>query len=82
MQCPKCGSNDTTKAGIRYGGGKVRQRWVCKSCARHFFTEIRTITQPDESIRTRKELDDSLTKLNRHVKGATRELKKNVRIGT
>lgn len=39
-KCKHCGSGEVIKAGLRYVGAK-KQKWLCKACGRHFFTDYK-----------------------------------------
>ena len=39
MQCKRCGSTDTTKAGIHYKTSGKYQRYRCKNCGHLFVGE-------------------------------------------
>jgi transposase-like protein len=42
MRCPRCGSQEVTRYGFAYAGGK-KQRYLCKKCGRTFLLEKRRV---------------------------------------
>jgi len=43
MICPKCGSSNTVKFGIRRFSDGLRQRYYCKDCAHVFYKRMEVV---------------------------------------
>jgi transposase-like protein len=40
-ECINCGGSSVAKYGIRPTVAGIQQRWVCKSCGKHYLTKYR-----------------------------------------